>query len=70
MSDQSWTIERIRQELSEVRTRLFVMGKVLESGTIKPEDHPEWMLVLRPMLTDVASNFEKVRAILDKPQES
>ena len=66
MSEEKWTIERVRKEIYEARTRMFVVAKVLETGGIKPNEHPEWLVVIRPLLKDLTENVEKIKAFLDE----
>ena len=33
MSEESWTVERIHQDIYDARTKIFVVAKVLETGT-------------------------------------
>ncbi|MFC1833369.1 hypothetical protein ACFL2Q_01375 [Thermodesulfobacteriota bacterium] len=48
-----WTMEKVHQEVSEARTKIFVVNKVLETGSLKPEENPEWVLVIKPLLKDL-----------------
>jgi hypothetical protein len=45
---------------------MFVVAKVLETGSIKPNEHPEWLVVIRPLLKDLTENVEKIKAFLDE----
>jgi hypothetical protein len=63
---QPWTVERIRQEIYDARTSVFVITKVLETGSINLADHPEWVLVIRPLLADLTENAQKILKILDE----
>ncbi len=63
---QPWTVERIRKEIYDARTTVFVITKVLETGSINLAEAPEWGLVIRPMLTDLIENAQKIQGMLDK----
>ncbi|MEW6350706.1 MAG: hypothetical protein AB1646_16720 [Thermodesulfobacteriota bacterium] len=67
---QPWTVERIRQEIYDARTTVFVITKVLETGNINFAEMPEWGLVIRPLLTDMIDNARKILEMLDKPTTS
>ena len=69
MPEEKWTIERIHKEITSARATVFVVTKVLETGSIKPSDHPEWVLVIKPLLDDLTKNADRIRALLDE-QES
>lgn len=60
-----WTFERIREEIYEARTRLFVVAKVMESGNRNFGDHPEWVLVIRPLLKEIQDNAQKISAMME-----
>ncbi len=62
MTDEKWTPERIHKEIYDARTRLFVVAQVLQTGTVKMAEDPEWALVLEPLLTDIVENTGKIRA--------
>jgi hypothetical protein len=66
MSDEKWTIEKVREEIYQARTRMFVVSKVLETGSIKTQEHPEWVLVIKPLLKDLTEQVEKITALLDE----
>jgi hypothetical protein len=68
VSEEKWNIERIHKEIQDARTKMFVVTKVLEAGNIKFADHPEWVLVIKPMLTDLADNAQKISAMLELEQ--
>ncbi len=59
-----WTMQRIHDDIYDARTKVFVINKVLEAGNPKLSEHPEWVLVLEPMLTDLVENAEKIRTML------
>ena len=60
-----WTVERVREEIYEARTRMFVVTKVLEAGNLNLTQHPEWLLVIRPLLKDIAENVQKISAMIE-----
>ncbi len=62
-----WTVERIRTEINDARASLFVITKVLETGSINLADYPEWVVVIRPLLTDLTGNAGKILKMLDGP---
>jgi hypothetical protein len=64
-----WTVERVRQEIYDARTKMFTMTKVLEAGTIDWAEHPEWVLVIRPLLKDVVDNAQKISAMLEAGED-
>jgi hypothetical protein len=60
-----WTMEKIREEIYEARTKMFVIAKVLETSNINFAEHPEWVMVMRPLLKDVVENAQKISAVMD-----
>lgn len=64
-----WTMERVRDEIYKARTKVFVVDKVLETGTINPKEHPEWVLVIRPLLNEITQYTEKIRATMEDEAE-
>ena len=66
MSDETWNPKKIRQEIYEARTKLFVVTKVLESGGVNLSEHQEWALVVRPLLKDVLTYVDKIQGFLDE----
>lgn len=63
-TEKKWTMERIHSELYEARTKVFVIAKVLEAGVISFEGQPEWSLVIKPMLKELAANAAKIDAMI------
>lgn len=53
MSEPKWNMERIHKEIYDARTKMFVISKVLETGSLKFSDYPEWALVIRPLLKEM-----------------
>lgn len=70
MSEDKWTIEKVHEEVYQARTRMFVVAKVLETGSIKIQEHPEWALVIKPLLKDLTEQVERITALLDEPAAS
>ncbi len=66
MSDETWNAKKIRQEIYDARTKLFVVAKVLESGGVSLKDQQEWALVVRPLLKDVLTYVDKIQGFLDE----
>ncbi len=64
-----WTMERVRDEIYDARTKVFVVAKVLETGSIDPKQHPEWVLVIRPLLKEITEYTDKVRAMIQDEAE-
>lgn len=66
-----WTMERIHQEIYNARTTAFVITKVLETGNIKPAEHPEWTLVIKPLLADLRKLTDRIGELMEgaQPQE-
>ncbi len=68
--EKKWSMERVREEVYEARTKMFVVAKVLETGSLKPSEHPEWALVIRSLIQDLVKNSERVRELLGDEQSS
>lgn len=66
MPQEKWTIERLHKEISSARTTVFVAAKVLETGSLKPAEYPEWVILIRPLLEDLTKNAERIRALLEE----
>jgi len=66
MSDEKpkWNMERVRQEIYDARTKIFVVTKVLETGSLKPDEYPEWVLVIKPLLREIEENVAKLKSLL------
>lgn len=63
---EKWNVERIHSEVYDARTKLFVIAKVLEAGTIDLKGRPEWALVIRPLLKELVGYADKVGTMIDK----
>jgi hypothetical protein len=68
--EKKWNMERVREEVYEARTKMFVVAKVLETGSLKPSEHPEWVLVIRSLIRDLVKNSERVGELLGDEQSS
>lgn len=68
MSEPKWTMERIHKEISEARTKIFVVAKVLETGSLSFSENNEWALVVRPILKDLIANTELLSAMVEGKQ--
>jgi hypothetical protein len=62
--EKKWDVERIHKEIYDARTRMFVVAKVMETGSVDFSQHPEWVLVIRPLLRDVIKNADRVAELL------
>jgi hypothetical protein len=45
---------------------MFVVAKVLETGNIQFSEHPEWALVIKPILADLLANTQKIKDMIEK----
>ncbi len=61
---KKWSMEKVRQEVYDARTKMFVVAKVLEAGSLKPSEHPEWVLVIKSLIRDLVKNSERVSELL------
>lgn len=75
--EKKWNVERVHKEISDARTTMFVVTKVLETGSVDFSEHPEWVLVIRPLLRDLMKNVDRISELLgiegetkEKPKES
>lgn len=62
--ERKWNVERIHKEIYDARTSMFVVTKVLESGSVGFSEHPEWVLVIRPLLRDLMKNADRISELL------
>jgi hypothetical protein len=62
--EQRWTLERIHKEIYDARTKVFVVAKVLETGSISFEGYPEWAVVVKPLLKDLVQNVAQIEAFM------
>lgn len=61
MTEQKWDMQRIRQEIYDARTKLFVVAKILETGNLTFSENPEWALVVDPLLKEVTEQADKIK---------
>jgi hypothetical protein len=59
-----WNLERVHEEIYQARTKLFVVQKVLETGSVPLEDSPEWVLVIKPLLKEAKEIAEAIDGIM------
>ncbi|MEW6533568.1 MAG: hypothetical protein AB1473_22260 [Thermodesulfobacteriota bacterium] len=59
-----WTMERIRNEVYDARTKLFVVAKVLETGLPDPAESPEWVLVIKPLLKEIIDHTKTIQNLM------
>lgn len=50
---KKWDPERVHREVYDARTKMFVVLKVLETGSIKLSEHPEWAILIKPLLKEL-----------------
>jgi hypothetical protein len=62
--NKKWNVERFHKEINDARTAVFVVTKVLETGAIDFSEHPEWVLVIRPLLRDLVKNVDRISELL------
>lgn len=60
MSEPKWNMEKIHKDIYDARTKMFVISKVLETGSLKFADYPEWALVVRPLLKEMMQFAGKI----------
>lgn len=65
MNDETWNTQKVRQEVYDARTKLFVVAKVLESGSVNFKEQQEWAMVIRPLLRDILTYVEKIQGFLE-----
>ena len=75
--EKKWNVERIHKEINDARATMFVVTKVLETGSVDFSEHPEWVLVIRPLLRDLMKNANRISELLgtegeakEEPKES
>jgi hypothetical protein len=59
-----WNVEKVHKEVSEARNRLFVVAKVMETGSVDFKDQQEWAMVVRPLLTDLRKFADQIESKL------
>jgi hypothetical protein len=65
LNDETWNTQKVRQEVYDARTKLFVVAKVLESGSVNFKEQQEWAMVIRPLLRDILTYVEKIQGFLE-----
>jgi hypothetical protein len=65
MSDEKWSMRRVREEIYDARVKIFVVSKVMETGNLKPQEEPEWTLVIKPLLDDILEHTGKLKEMLE-----
>ncbi len=68
--EKKWNVERVHKEINEARNKLFVVTKVMETGSVDFSEYPEWVLVIRPLLRDVVTYSNRLRELLGIEDES
>ncbi len=66
MSDEVWNPQKVRQEVYDARTKLFVVAKVLETGSVNMKEQPEWAMVVMPLLKDILTYVGKIQESLEE----
>lgn len=66
MSDEAWKPQKVRQEVYDARTKLFVVAKVLETGSVNMKEQPEWAMVVMPLLKDILTYVGKIQESLEE----
>ena len=66
MSDETWNPQKVRQEVYDARTKLFVVAKVLETGSVNMKEQPEWAMVVMPLLKDILTYVGKIQESLEE----
>jgi hypothetical protein len=64
MTEPKWNVEKIHKEVYDARTKLFVIFKVLETGSINFKEHPEWALIVRPLLKEISEFSGKIEGLI------
>lgn len=65
MNDETWNTQKVRQEVYDARTKLFVVAKVLESGSVNFKEQQEWAMVIRPLLRDILTYVDKIQGFME-----
>jgi hypothetical protein len=69
MTEKKWTMDRIRNEIYDARTKVFVINKVLEAGNLKFADHPEWALAIAPLAKDLLENATQLHGFVEEEKK-
>ncbi|MDQ7782942.1 MAG: hypothetical protein RDU20_08695 [Desulfomonilaceae bacterium] len=67
---KKWDAEKVHQEVYDARTRMFVVLKVLETESLQLKEHPEWALLIRPLLNEIIEYAQSIRAMAEEGLES
>jgi hypothetical protein len=68
-SQQKWNVERVHKEIQEARNKLFVVNKVVETGSIQFDGHEEWVLVIKPLIRDILQFSQQLETGMNLPEE-
>jgi hypothetical protein len=68
LSEEAWNPQKVRQEVYDARTKLFVVAKVLETGSVNMIEQPEWAMVVMPLLKDILTYVGKIQESLEEKQ--
>lgn len=63
---KKWDPKKVHQEVYDARTKMFVVLKVLETGSIQLKDHPEWTMLIKPLLKELLEYTMSVNAMADE----
>jgi hypothetical protein len=66
LSDEAWNPQKVRQEVYDARTKLFVVAKVLETGSVNMKEQQEWAMVVMPLLKDILTYVGKIQESLEE----
>ncbi len=65
---KKWDPERVHQEVYDARTKMFVVLKVLETGSVQLGDHPEWAILIKPLLNELIEYAQAVSTMADEEE--
>ncbi len=68
-SQPKWNVERVHKEVQEARNKLFVVNKVIETGSITFDNHEEWVLVIKPLIRDIMQFSQKLESEMEPSQQ-
>ncbi|MFH1116955.1 MAG: hypothetical protein V1792_23815 [Pseudomonadota bacterium] len=60
---KKWDSERVHQEVYDARTKMFVVLKVLETGSVQLGEHPEWAILIKPLLNELIEYAQAVSSM-------
>ena len=58
--------QKVRKEVYDARTKLFVVAKVLETGSVNMKEQQEWAMVVMPLLKDILTYVGKIQESLEE----